>query len=177
MKYEDYVGTIKKLATKYQSKSVHLDDLMSEGGLVFCESEKAYSPSFGVKFNTFLYTNLNNRFYNMRRDSKNKVKGGACSLITTYHLYGEKGARQDDTEDFIAEISQDISDGANEIVNFICNTSDTILTELNVGTISKQGLRITRKGLKRYFTKVKNWRHREWVKSSQEIKKYLVERI
>lgn len=172
MKYEDHKGTIIGLAIRYQTREITMEDLIAEGNLVYCQSLTAYDPSKRIKFNTFLFTNLRNRFINMHRDKKSKVKGRLRTASNIIEIVPSKKEPRAITG-IINEMQQEMSDGANEIVNFICNTGDSILEALNVGTVSNQGLRITKKGLRKYFMTVKNWRHRDWVKSSKEITNYL----
>lgn len=175
MEYEKYVGTIIKVATKYQTNDISRDELIAEGNLVFCESVKAYDPECKTKFNSFLFGNLRNRFINIHRDKKSKVKGGL--QLSSEVIHEATNREQHNTEDLLEEMSRELSEGAEEVVNFILNTSDAILKELNVGTVSKQGLRITKKGLKKYFTKVRMWKRGKWISCSHEIKKFLVVRI
>lgn len=60
---ERYRPIIYKLARSFhRSTGLEYDDLVAQGNLIFCEIQKGYTKKQGVKFSTFLYRCLVNRF-------------------------------------------------------------------------------------------------------------------
>ena len=174
-KYEDYIGVIISFATKYQTSKISREDLISEGNVVFCECLKNFDSKKNTKFITLLYSSLKNHFVNLT--IRNGLRKNGRHISFTEDIYNRKKNIQESSDDFLDEISHDLSEGANEVVSFIVNTTDIILKELNVGVASAKGLRVTKKGLQNYFCEVRNWRHKDWILFSKEIKNYLAGRI
>lgn len=68
IKYSDYSKLVVKVAHDFIKKNngmrgfITVDDLISEGWIVFQRVLKRFDPSRGIKFSTYLYSALENRF-------------------------------------------------------------------------------------------------------------------
>jgi len=86
---EDYIGIIKKQALfcyrKLPNPKEHeMDDLVSEGCVVFCQTLERYDAARECKFITFFYTSLWQRFAGILKASYRHHKGEIRNSVNVY---------------------------------------------------------------------------------------------
>lgn len=71
--YKNHKKTIKSIAI-YMHKiyGIEIDELESEGNLIFCEAVQSFDETKGTKFNTYLWNCLNYKLNNFCRKSMDK---------------------------------------------------------------------------------------------------------
>ena len=159
MKYEDYKKMIMKIAHSYnKTTGMNVEDLISEGNLVFVERLKNFDPEKS-KFSTFLYESINARFKNLnKRQHLQKYDGVKVEVdMANKQESGDNIENNCILKNSIEILSKD----AKMVVSIVLNAPADLLSMLPKPSLSRFQLTT-------YLLKL-GWKKKEINKSYKEI--------
>lgn len=167
-KYDDHSKMIHKMAWRYSNDQVEVDELMSEGYIIYRWCMTNWDTSKGAKFSSYLYNNLQARFsyhvFKTRRDSSGWQGWQDNNEKLLYPIDAESSIEHNT---LFKSILQSLSADARFCVETIWNTP----AELYEWVIEeKTKPTITLKLLKRYLNKIVGWPYSHIGKVFNEIK-------
>jgi DNA-directed RNA polymerase specialized sigma subunit len=174
LSYEDNKRIILNLAKRHSQNSfLEFQELVAEGNLVFVEALRSYDESHGVKFSTWLYKGVTQRFLNLR--NANYLRKGRQAEDPEFSVMstGENSTR---TANFRASL-MDLGRDAAEVVKIVFDTPAELIESIKEEVIGKKkrnssswgNYTVTLRALKGYLIR-SGWTNSRINKATKEIK-------
>lgn len=150
---QEHQNTIYKITRRYSLiYNIPFDELISEAYHIFCKALESYNPNKGTRFNSWLFTLLNN---GLNTYCKHWVSRGYCELDQW------KNDLFIDPEQLISleeeEIMSSLSDKAKELLNILQSSFDLSLPP-----------KLLRGKLRDHLFSI-GWNHREYYQTMKEL--------
>ena len=172
--YNDYAGMIKSRALAWKFRAgMELEDLIQEGGLVFCKCVMKYDPNRKACFGTFLFNSLNIHFGNISNTQKYDTAYRKAEIDHERLMNQLKDTNINPERDImlsnsfavickgkITKIKDRTGIDVRRLLSLVLNNPDKFVEQLKASNSS----RVTKKAIQKYVTKVWGWNiSRTWM--------------